>query len=126
MIITYRDIPHGIQGDQGTEAHSEPTIENDNDDNAISPIKRENERWIDHWQIAEGSKLRTLIASTKMHLSIVEPKRERRRSKREASHDRAIEGVVTNLAYLVIRPTESGRLVVPMDTGNKRTRYQHP
>src|SRR4051812_34893998 len=62
-----------------------------------------------------------------MHFSIVEPGRARRRSKSaQAGLDRAIEAVVANLAYLVIRPTDTGRLVVPMDTGHKRIRYQHP
>lgn len=84
------------------------------------------DRWFDHWQIAEGESLKGLVASTVLMITDGEQRTRKRTVKAQRDFERAVEAVVVNLAYLVVRPSLTGCLAVIQDDGHRLNRYEHP
>lgn len=96
-------------------------------ENTIEDISsRTKDRWFDHWLTAEGHALASLVGAVAADLAHHECRTRRRPQAAQKAFDRAVAGFVVNLAYLVVRPSDTGRLAIDRNTGKSHTRYDHP
>jgi hypothetical protein len=84
--------------------------------------------WFDQWLCAKGDPLKSLVR--RFLMSFENPracKRKRaRKAKDQANFEQTVEAVIVNLAYIVLYSEHGQRLVLPRNTGAKRTRYDNP
>jgi hypothetical protein len=103
-------------------------MEDDLDDE-VRPFVDRKELWIDQSLYAKGDALKDLVGRVE---SVIlhdpdEGKRQRARKAKDLKTLKAcIEVVTCNLAYIILHPTETGRLVFPRDESRKRDRYDGP
>lgn len=93
--------------------------------------KPERHRWLDQWMVAKGKPLRELVANVTRLVDRRErayfARKRARKAADLANHRRAIDGVVTNLAYAALSPPATGRLASNTRHGDKgRSRYDSP
>ncbi|WP_157085309.1 hypothetical protein [Methylobacterium sp. Leaf99] len=88
--------------------------------------KKPKDRWLDHWLIAQGEPLKRLVSTHALKVANTEKRKRKRSLKHQAAFDRAIEVLVVNLAYLVVRPSNTGCLALIQDDAHGLTRYEHP
>lgn len=96
------------------------------DNNIVITPMGTKDRWLDHWLIATGPSLLALASAVSAEVAKVEHRTRRRAQAAQEAFDRAVDAFVVNIAYLVVRPSVSGRLVLDRDTGKQHTRYDHP
>lgn len=91
----------------------------------------ERHRWFDPWMVAKGDPLRRIVSGVLDALEQDERQRGLRKRARRAddlaNHQASVDAVVSNLAYAVLMPSDTGRLAVKL--GSQRTgmtRYDNP
>jgi hypothetical protein len=95
----------------------------------IEPFVSRNDQWFDQSLYAKGDALKKLIRSVAGYMQHHPDERGRQRARKlndRRTFEACIEAVTVNLAYLTVRPSETGRLALPRGTGTKRDRYDNP
>jgi hypothetical protein len=85
--------------------------------------------WLDQWLTATGENLKKLVSSFVKGFNSPTFRQTRKRARQKQAqviYDRTIEVVIINLARLVVMGGTERPLVVSLDTGKKRTRYDNP
>jgi hypothetical protein len=87
-------------------------------------------RWFDDWRGARGPALKALVADVLAMVAAHEQeagaRKRARRPEDRKHHETAVEAVVANLAYEVVRPSETGHMAVLTGNGpNGFTRYDN-
>jgi hypothetical protein len=95
----------------------------------VEPFISRHDQWFDQSLYAKGDALKKLVNSVSGYLQHHSDERGRQRAwkaKDQRTFRACIEAVTVNLAYLIVRPSETGRLALPRATGTKRDRYDNP
>ncbi|HRF09997.1 MAG TPA: hypothetical protein PL193_15325 [Xanthobacteraceae bacterium] len=97
----------------------------------VKKAKPQRHRWFDQWLVAKGDALCRLVDTTVHFLEQDEKHRglrQRARRAQDAAHFNAsVDAVVSNMAYAILVPSETGRIAVKL--GSQRsgmTRYDNP
>jgi hypothetical protein len=90
--------------------------------------KEAKDLWFDQWLCAKGDPLKGLVQRFLMSFNNPSAlKRVRaRKAKDKANFEQTVEAVIVNLAYMALHAECGQRLVLPRNTGAKRTRYDNP
>jgi hypothetical protein len=94
----------------------------------LIPVKH---RWLDQWLVAKGEPLKRLVNKTIVlidhHETATKARERTRKLVDKRKHELMAEVVVSNLAYSVLNPSESGGVAVNLHNGKtRRSRYDNP
>ena len=90
------------------------------------PPERPKDAWFDHWMCAKGEPLVRLVGEPLSYFVSRERRVRKRTREAQARFDQAVEALVCNLAYAVLKPTDTGAITVPLSKRALRSRYDNP
>ncbi len=104
------------------------------------PPERPKDAWFDHWMCAKGEPLVRLVGEPLSYFASREQRVRKRTRGAQVRFEEAVEALVCNLAYAVLKPSDTGAITVPLskpcltkplrqsgcDTGDDRNPGRYP